>query len=75
MRIIITKNSWEKYIYWFSANKNMLKKINNLIKEIQRTPYEGVGKPESLKYDLTGNWSRRIDKEHRLVYWLEMRLL
>lgn len=46
----------------------MLKKLNELIKDIQRTPYEGIGKPEPLKYDLSGLWSRRIDREHRLVY-------
>jgi len=51
----------------------MLKKINSLIKEISRTPYEGTGKPEPLKFDLTGFWSRRIDQEHRLVYRVEKR--
>lgn len=53
---------------WQSEDKKILKKINDLIKDIQRTPYEGMGKPEPLKYDLTGLWSRRIDREHRLVY-------
>ena len=68
MIIVFSKNSWEDYISWQSEDKNMLKKINELIKEIQRTPFEGKGKPESLKYDLAGYWSRRIDREHRLVY-------
>jgi len=68
MKIIFTKNSWEDYISWQSEDKKMLKKINELIKDIQRTPYEGKGKPEPLKYDLAGFWSRRIDREHRLVY-------
>ncbi len=53
---------------WQSEDKKMLRKINELIKDIQRTPFEGKGKPEPLKYDLAGFWSRRIDREHRLVY-------
>ena len=68
MKIIFTKNSWEDYISWQSEDKKMLKKINELLKDIQRTPFEGKGKPEPLKYDLAGFWSRRIDREHRLVY-------
>ena len=68
MKIIFSKNSWEDYTSWQSEDKKILKKINDLIKEIQRTPYEGSGKPEPLKYDLAGLWSRRIDREHRLVY-------
>ena len=71
MRIIFTSNSWEDYISWLSEDKNMLKKINELIKDIQRTPFDGKGKPEPLKYDLAGFWSRRIDREHRLVYRVE----
>jgi len=68
MIIIFSKNSWDEYTSWLTEDKNMLKKINELIKEIQRTPFEGKGKPEPLKYDLAGYWSRRIDREHRLVY-------
>lgn len=68
MRIIFSKNAWEDYMSWQSEDKKILKKINDLIKDIQRTPYEGMGKPEPLKYDLTGLWSRRIDRGHRLVY-------
>ncbi len=68
MKIIFTKNSWEDYISWQSEDKKMLKKINELIKDIQRTPFAGRGKPEPLKYDLAGFWSRRIDREHRIVY-------
>jgi toxin YoeB len=71
MRIIFTTNSWEDYISWQSEDKKMLRKLNELIKDIQRIPYEGKGKPEPLKYDLTGFWSRRIDREHRLVYQVE----
>jgi len=68
MRITFSQNSWEDYISWQSEDNKMLKKINELIKDIQTTPYTGLGKPEPLKYDLTGLWSRRIDREHRLVY-------
>ena len=68
MKIIFTKNSWEDYISWQTEDKKMLRKINELIKDIQRTPFEGRGKPEPLKYDLSGFWSRRIVREHRLVY-------
>ena len=68
MRIIFTKNSWEDYISWQSEDKKILGKLNELIKDIQRTAFEGKGKPEPLKYDLAGFWSRRIDREHRLVY-------
>ncbi|MGB3849096.1 MAG: Txe/YoeB family addiction module toxin [Tunicatimonas sp.] len=68
MKITFTKNAWEDYLSWQNEDKKMLKKINALIKEIIRTPFEGRGKPEPLKYDLTGYWSRRIDQEHRLVY-------
>lgn len=68
MRITFSKNSWEEYTSWQTEDKQMLRKINELIKDIQRHPYEGIGKPEPLKYDLAGFWSRRIDREHRLVY-------
>ena len=68
MKIVFSKNSWEDYISWQKEDKKILKKINELIKDIQKTPYEGIGKHEPLKYDLTGLWSRRIDREHRLVY-------
>jgi toxin YoeB len=68
MKIIFSKNSWEDYVSWQSEDKKMLRKINELIKDIQRTPFDGKGKPEPLKYDLAGFWSRRIDREHRLVY-------
>ncbi|MDA3905255.1 MAG: Txe/YoeB family addiction module toxin [Bacteroidales bacterium] len=68
MNITFSKNAWEDYSSWFAEDKKVLKKINDLIKEISRTPYEGKGNPESFKYDLAGYWSRRIDREHRLVY-------
>ena len=71
MRIVFSKNAWEDYISWLRDDKKNLKKINDLIKDIQRTPFEGKGKPEPLKYDLAGYWSRRINLEHRLVYSIE----
>jgi len=67
-RIIFSKNAWDEYISWQNEDKKMLRKINALIKDIQSNPFEGIGKPEPLKYDLAGLWSRRIDREHRLVY-------
>jgi toxin YoeB len=68
MRITFSKNAWDDYLSWQSEDKKMLKKINELIKDIQRNPFTGIGKPEPLKFDLAGYWSRRIDREHRLVY-------
>lgn len=68
MRITFSENAWEDYVSWQNEDKKMLKKINDLIKDIQRHPFEGIGKPEPLKFDLKGLWSRRIDREHRIVY-------
>lgn len=68
MKIVFTENSWEDYLYWQKTDKKVLQKINRLIKEIKRTPFDGIGKPEPLKFDLAGFWSRRIDHEHRLIY-------
>jgi toxin YoeB len=68
MKIIFSRNSWEDHTSWQSDDRKILKKINDLIRDIQRNPYEGLGKPEPLKYDLAGLWSRRIEREHRLVY-------
>ncbi len=68
MRITFSKNAWDDYLSWQSEDKKMLKKINELIKDIQRNPFTGIGKPEPLKFDLAGYWSRRIDREHRIVY-------
>jgi toxin YoeB len=59
---------WEDYIYWQKTDKIILKKINILIQEIIRTPFFGIGKPEPLKHDFNGFWSRRINDEHRLIY-------
>lgn len=71
MKIIFISQGWEDYLYWQHADKSMLKKINTLIREIQRTPFEGTGKPEPLKHALAGWWSRRLNLEHRLVYRVE----
>ena len=67
-KITVSKNAWEDYVSWQKEDKKILRKINELIKDIQRSPYEGIGKPEALRYDLAGYWSRRIGLEHRLVY-------
>ena len=68
MKITFSKNAWEDYTSWQAEDRRRLKKINDLNKDIPRWPYEGLGKPEPLKYDLSGLWSRRIDQEHRFVY-------
>lgn len=68
MRLVFSENAWEDYLYWQKTDKKTLERINTLIKEIQRTPFTGTGKPEPLKFGLAGYWSRRIDREHRIVY-------
>ncbi len=72
MNITFTNDSWQDYLYWQQTDKKILKRINALIKDIKREPFDGLGKPEPLKYELSGCWSRRITDEHRLVY--EIRL-
>ncbi len=64
-------DAWADYLDWQQTNKATLKRINLLIKDIQREPFEGIGKPEALKYELSGHWSRRIDDANRLVYIVE----
>ncbi|HJG22055.1 MAG TPA: Txe/YoeB family addiction module toxin, partial [Enterococcus durans] len=65
-------DAWNDYLYWYEQeNKSNIKKINKLIKDIDRSPFNGLGKPEPLKYDLSGKWSRRITDEHRLIYRVE----
>ena len=71
MRLIWSEKSWEDYLYWQTHDKKILKKINTLIKDIKREPFDGLGKPEPLRYELTGCWSRRITDEHRIVYEVE----
>ena len=68
MKYIFVDESWEDYLYWQKNDKKMLSKINALLKDISRTPFSGIGKPEALKYKYRGLWSRRIDDEHRLIY-------
>lgn len=75
MRKMWFDRAWNDYLYWQEFDKKMLKKINNLIKDIQRNPYSGLGKPEALKGELSGFYSRRIDKEHRLVYRVKNEVL
>ncbi|QTA88974.1 Txe/YoeB family addiction module toxin [Desulfonema magnum] len=68
MKVIFTEASWKDYLWFQENNRKLLKRINNFIKEIKRSPFEGTGKPEPLKANLSGYWSRRINSEHRLVY-------
>jgi toxin YoeB len=68
MKYIFVDESWEDYQYWLKTDKKILAKINDLIKDISRNPYSGLGKPEPLKYKYKGFWSRRITEEHRLIY-------
>lgn len=63
-----TDDAWDDYEYWQKTSKAQIKQINKLIKAIKREPFEGIGRPEQLKHELAGYWSRRIDQEHRLVY-------
>ena len=66
-----TKESWKDYIYWQGQDKKTLKRINSLISDTMRSPFEGIGKPEPLKENLSGFWSRRIDESNRLVYAID----
>ena len=68
MKIIFVDESWEDYLYWQKTDRKILERINNLVKDISRNPYSGLGKPEPLKYKYQGFWSRRITEEHRLIY-------
>ncbi|MDF0720645.1 Txe/YoeB family addiction module toxin [Kaistella sp. PBT33-4] len=68
MKYIFVDESWEDYLYWQKTDIKKLKRINDLLKDISRNPFEGIGKPESLKHKYSGFWSRRIDEEHRLIY-------
>ncbi|SHG22921.1 Txe/YoeB family addiction module toxin [Flagellimonas flava] len=71
MSILWSASSWADYLYWQRTDKKIAQRINDLIKSCQRTPFEGIGKPEALKGDLQGYWSRRITSEHRLIYKFE----
>ena len=68
-------DAWNDYVYWQTQDRKTLKRINLLIKDISRSPFDGLGKPEPLKGTLTGFWSRRIDEEHRLVYAVEEKVI
>ena len=71
MRLLWEDRAWEDYLYWQTQDKKTLERINMLIKDIGRNPFDGIGKPEPLKGELSGFWSKRIDDEHRLVYVAE----
>ena len=68
MNLLWSDRSWDEYVNWQDKDKKILKKINSLLKDIKRDPFNGIGKPEALKHELAGCWSRRITDEHRLVY-------
>lgn len=75
MDLVFLGESWEDYVYWQQTDKGTLKRISLLIKDIQRAPFSGIGKPEPLKFDMASCWSRRIDAEHRLVYRIQDEML
>jgi len=68
MNLLFSPHAWEDYQHWQKTDKKMVRRINELIQETSRSPYEGIGKPEPLKHTLSGFWSRRINDEHRMVY-------
>jgi len=68
VNLIFADHAWEDYLYWQKRDKKILKRINSLLRDIQRSPFEGIGKPEPLKHAFSGYWSRRIDEQHRIVY-------
>lgn len=71
MRLVFADEAWDDYLHWQKHDRRMIERINKLIRETQREPFTGVGKPEPLKHALAGYWSRRITEEHRMVYKLE----
>jgi toxin YoeB len=75
VNIQFSSKGWEDYLYWQETDKKTLKKLQELMKDVSRSPYEGIGKPEPLKHALRGFWSRRITDEHRLVYKVEGNVL
>ncbi|MBY5268301.1 Txe/YoeB family addiction module toxin [Spiribacter salinus] len=68
MKLVFAENAWEDYLHWQRTDQKILRRINKLIKETQRDPFDGIGRPEPLKHSLAGYWSRRINDEHRIVY-------
>ena len=71
MKIVFADQGWDDFTYWVDHDRKLAKRIMRLIKEIERDPFDGIGKPEPLKHDMAGFWSRRITDEHRLVYSVE----
>lgn len=71
MRLVFSEHAWEDYLHWQKTDRKVVARINTLIRDIQRNPVEGVGKPEQLKHALSGYFSRRIDETHRIVYRVE----
>jgi toxin YoeB len=71
MRLCLQERAWEDYLYWQRVDRKVLRRLNELIRDTLREPFAGIGKPEPLKHQLAGAWSRRIDQEHRLVYVVE----
>ena len=71
MKLVFSETAWEDYLHWQSTDRKRLRRINALIKQVKRAPFEGIGKPEPLKHALAGYWSRRIDVEHRIVYKID----
>ncbi|MGB4993533.1 MAG: Txe/YoeB family addiction module toxin, partial [Nitrospira sp.] len=71
VKLIFAEEAWEDYLYWLQQDRRMVERINKLIRETQRQPFAGMGKPEPLKHALSGFWSRRITDEHRMVYRVE----
>jgi toxin YoeB len=68
VNVVFSEHAWQEYLAWQKTDRRMVKRINALIREIQRTPFEGIGKPERLQHALSGYWSRRLTDEHRIVY-------
>ncbi len=71
MKLVFSTHAWEDYLYWQQQDRKVLMRINRLIRDIQRSPFEGIGKPEALRHSLAGYWSRRITGEQRIVYKIE----
>jgi toxin YoeB len=71
VRIVFSEHAWEDYLYWQKKDRKLVQRVNSLIRDIQRSPFDGVGKLEALKHALSGWWSRRINDEHRIVYKVE----
>ena len=75
MKFVFSEQAWEDYEHWQKADRQLLERINKLLREVARSPFEGIGKPEPLRHALAGYWSRRIDDEHRLVYRVQGEML